>query len=112
MLHEVEPEQHKTVTISRCGERVAVVDAEDYPLISKYRWCVHSCGKGKHYARAERHPDTGDKLRLYMHRLIAEARLGPAPGPDMVVDHLDGNGLNNSASNLRWADRWANRWRW
>lgn len=37
------------------------------------------------------------------HRLIAITFLGPQPTPEHRVAHNDGNRLNNSASNLRWA---------
>ena len=37
-----------------------------------------------------------------VHRLVCEAFHGPAPVGSPVVIHLDENGLNNNASNLRW----------
>jgi hypothetical protein len=37
-----------------------------------------------------------------VHRLIAEAFLGPAPFDDAVVMHIDENAVNNRPSNLRW----------
>jgi len=38
-----------------------------------------------------------------VHRLVAEAFLGPAPWPGAQVAHFDGNRLNNALRNLRWA---------
>jgi DNA-binding NarL/FixJ family response regulator len=40
--------------------------------------------------------------RTHMHRLIAEAFIGPPPFRMACVRHLDGNPRNNSISNLSW----------
>lgn len=37
-----------------------------------------------------------------IHRLVAEAFIGPAPGPEYQINHKDGNKANNKASNLEW----------
>lgn len=38
-----------------------------------------------------------------VHRLVAQAFLGPAPFEGAVIAHNDGDPLNNRADNLRWA---------
>jgi hypothetical protein len=38
-----------------------------------------------------------------IHRLVAAAFLDPAPSPAHVVAHGDGDQMNNTPSNLRWA---------
>ena len=43
----------------------------------------------------------GGKLQRYVHSIICESFHGPRP-PGMEVRHLDGNGQNNKASNLKW----------
>jgi hypothetical protein len=41
----------------------------------------------------------------FVHRIIAFAFLGRAPSEKHVVDHIDTNGSNNRAENLRWVTR-------
>lgn len=66
-----------------------IFDAEDYPKVSKYKWCtvLHN---GVPYARV-------GKTRLRLHRLIAD------PKPGALVDHINGDTTNNCKSNLRLA---------
>lgn len=43
----------------------------------------------------------------YVHRLVAAAFHGPCP-EGLVVDHIDGNKLNNNAENLRYITAYEN----
>lgn len=43
-----------------------------------------------------------------MHRVVAEAFLGPAPFPRADVNHIDGCKTNNNLSNLEWVTRQEN----
>lgn len=66
--------------------KFAIVDDEDYEYLNKFKWHW----KSKNYAaRAE------SRKTVFMHREIMK------PPADMLVDHIDGNGLNNQKSNLR-----------
>lgn len=67
----------------------AIVDDEDFERLNTYKWHVSSRGNISYAARK-----VMDK-NIYMHREV----LG-SPN-NMVVDHIDGNGLNNSRLNLR-----------
>ena len=70
-------------------DRFAIVDAEDYEELNEYTW---------HIRRAQRTEYAGTnegKKYILMHRLLLGAPAG------VVVDHRDGNGLNNRKSNLR-----------
>lgn len=69
----------------------AIVDDEDYAALSLFKWYAHK-GKTTWYARTDL-VIGGVKLRIYMHRLMMI-------GADMI-DHADGNGMNNRKSNLR-----------
>jgi hypothetical protein len=70
---------------------VAIVDDEDYELVSKYAWRVQ-VDETRCYAVTGQARD-GTYLR--MHNLIKP------PHSDLEVDHEDGSGLNNCKSNLQ-----------
>lgn len=74
-----------------------LVDDEDYEYLSQWKWCVRSKPDGRNVAvRAERVPGTKNSKRNFqMHRVITNCPDG------MVVDHINGNPLDNRRENLR-----------
>lgn len=50
----------------------------------------------------------GNSKQVMVHRLVCEAFNGPSPGDDYIVDHIDANRANPSASNLRWLTKSGN----
>ena len=69
--------------------KFAIVDAEDYPRLSRYKW--YACKKRHIFYACRR---KGNKI-VSMHREIINAP------EELLVDHIDRDGLNNRKSNLR-----------
>lgn len=78
--------------------KVALVDLEDYEKVSKFKWFAH-CNHGNWYAVTTLRTDGIKRKSLKMHRLIMGAG-----EKDPIIDHINGNGLDNRRScNLRFA---------
>lgn len=76
---------------------VAHVDAKDLALVSGFRWKALKARGHCYAARTNCRKGHRNELIL-MHRVI----IGAAPGT--LVDHKDGDGLNNRRNNLRIAN--------
>jgi hypothetical protein len=84
----------------------ALVDDDDFEWLSRYKWAAYCALKRthkKHCYYAYRGTRNGDKVQShFMHRVILNAPTG------VLVDHRDGNGLNNQRANLRLCTRTQN----
>ncbi|AUM66407.1 HNH endonuclease [Brevibacillus laterosporus] len=80
--------------------KVAIVDDLDYKSLSRYKWHYVSSG---YAGRSIHHKGTGAKSFILMHRKIVKAPVGK------VVDHINGNKLDNRRSNLRIVDQTKNQ---
>jgi hypothetical protein len=69
--------------------KFAIVDPEDYELLSQHKW--HAAKQGSTYYALRKHAGK----HIGMHRQITNAPKG------LVCDHINHNGLNNTKLNLR-----------
>ncbi len=83
------------------GGGVALIDDADLAAVASYSWRRHRNGT-KVYAIAT---GQGAGWGTLLHRLILNVT-----DPSILVDHRDGNGLNNVRSNIRMAGRAQNAW--
>jgi hypothetical protein len=82
--------------ISLTQGQIALVDDEDYEYLSQWKWQARKAKNGW-YARRWTSQRAGKRYIVGMHTEI----MGCAPS--QLVDHEDGDGLNNQRSNLRFA---------
>jgi hypothetical protein len=73
--------------------KVALVDDNDYGIVSKHKWyCHHGYAVG-----------WVEKKKILMHRFIMKAK------PTDEVDHRNGNRIDNRRENLRFCNRSQNK---
>jgi len=79
----------KTIPLSR--GKVALVDDADFEWLSQWKWSV--CNDDGYAVRNTR--VDGKQVNIRMHRLLLGA------GPGQMVDHANGDTLDNRRANLR-----------
>jgi hypothetical protein len=77
--------------------KYAIVDDEDFEYLNQWKWQWNNANRSKFgYAhRTERIKGTKMKLHHKMHRLVMNAERG------QIIDHVNGNTLDNRKENLR-----------
>jgi hypothetical protein len=72
-----------------------LVDDKDFEFLSQLKWYAAIDKSGNVYAVRNSLKVNKKRKLIYMHRVLLNATDG------LLVDHIDGNSLNNSRSNLR-----------
>lgn len=70
--------------------KVSLIDSGDFNRVSKYKWSFSSLG----YAERRESVKSGGKI-VRLHRFIMNAP------KNKLVDHINGDGLDNTRNNLR-----------
>ncbi len=85
------------ITIELTQGKVALIDDKDATRITPFKWFAIRVRKNGRWYAGRKLPRRGKKQQdlLYMHREILNAPAG------MVVDHINGDGLDNRRQNLR-----------
>ena len=85
--------------------KFAVVDPADYPSLARYKWRLcRTKGKNVLYAERSIRLPSGKYSRILMHHHLIHVPDG------YVIDHINGDGLDNRRANLRLATVAQNAW--
>ena len=86
-------------TIPLTQGKVALVDNDDFGVLSDVKWFAAKRGRTFYAERSLPRCDGRRRLE-HMHRVVLERKLGRPISPGMDPDHDDGDGLNNQRENL------------
>jgi len=82
--------------------KYTLVDNEDFEVFNKYTWCAVKDGN-TFYAQKTTSKKDGSTTTVRLHREIMK------PPKELMIDHIDRDGLNNRRSNLRFCTNTQNQ---
>jgi len=80
----------------------ALVDDEDYEYVNQWRWVMNNKGRAARGIYAKDEDGKSYSSTMLMHRLIMNVKKG------QVIDHINGNPLDNQKNNLRICTQYQN----
>jgi len=83
----------RRIKLTRC--KYAIVDADDYYRLVRYKWYAQKAWYTYYAVRNEPGNGGAKKKSILMHREVIKV------GDGLVVDHINHNGLDNRKANLR-----------
>ena len=88
--------------------KVSLVDDVDWEFLHRFKWrtnLIKRCGNC--YGTREIW-NKGNRYSEHLHRVVLERKIGRKLTKKEQVDHIDGNGLNNTRNNLRLSNQCQN----
>lgn len=77
--------------------KFTIIDDEDFPVVMNYKWYAKKVNKkNKYYVYTNGYNQLGNKKKLMIHRIIMNIQ-----DPNIKIDHINSNSLDNRQCNLR-----------
>ncbi len=80
---------------TKYGPQAIIIDDEDFEKYAKHTWTLYSTKRHSSIYVVATYTKRNNYESVRLHRLIMNAK------PGEIVDHMNGNGLDNRKSNLR-----------